>query len=318
MAHELEILSSGNAGMMYIGQTPWHGLGQRLTEEDGYDIAKCMAAAGLDWTVRLDRLRTADGRKSDHYAVTRESDNALLGTVGPRYTPLQNVDAFRWFSPFLEAKTATLHTAGSLRGGSRIWVLTQVSGPKLEVVQGDRVQSFLLLSHGHDGSLAVRVGFTPIRVVCANTLAVAHGEPASKLIRIKHTASMHDNLNNVRDVMDVATQTFVANVAQYRKLAHVHINQADIRRYVKRVLEVEEVKDSDLSARMRNQVEEIVRLGYQGRGNNVAGVKETLWGAYNGLTEYLLGLDGPADVPALEHQPEEEPARNGRKRTAAK
>ena len=118
----------------------------------------------------------------------------MLGVVGPRYTILQNQDAFKWFQPFLEAKEAALHTAGSLRGGSRIWVLAKLNREPLVIAQGDEVEKYLLLSHSHDGSLAVRVGFTPIRVVCQNTLSMAHNADASKLIRFKHTKDIHENL----------------------------------------------------------------------------------------------------------------------------
>ena len=92
----------------------------------------------------------------------------------PGITILQNRDAFKWFQPFLDAKEAALHTAGSLREGSRIWVLAKLNRDPLVIAPGDEVEKFVLLSHGHDGSLAVRVGFTPIRVVVPNTLALAH------------------------------------------------------------------------------------------------------------------------------------------------
>ena len=111
---------------------------------------------------------TADKQeKVARYAVRRKTDGRILGTVGPRYTLLQNKDAFQWFQPFLDAQEAALHTAGSLVHGSRIWVLAKLNRDPLVIAEGDEVEKFVLLSHSHDGSLAVRVGFTPIRVVCA-------------------------------------------------------------------------------------------------------------------------------------------------------
>ena len=136
----------------------------------------------------------------------------------------------RWFQPFLDAKEAALHTAGSLRNGSRIWVLAKLNRDPLVIAQGDEVEKFILLSHGHDGSLAVRVGFTPVRVVCQNTLAMAHGSDASKLIRVKHTKDVHENLANIREVMDLANAEFEATAEQYRLLARKSINQADLRK----------------------------------------------------------------------------------------
>jgi phage/plasmid-like protein (TIGR03299 family) len=159
MAHEIDT-------MAFLGKTPWHGLGTALEASDLYDWQRTCAKAGLDWEVELTPLVTADtNAKVTHRAVRRKSDNRILGVVGPKYCPLQNKDAFKWFQPFLDAKEAALHTAGSLCNGSRVWVLAKVSRDPLVIAAGDEVEKFVLLSHGHDGSLAVRVGFTPIRVV---------------------------------------------------------------------------------------------------------------------------------------------------------
>ena len=150
---------------------------------------------------------------------------------------------------------------------------------------GDEVEKFVLLSHGHDGSLAVRCGFTPIRVVCQNTLSMAHGSDASKLIRVKHMKDVLENLANVREIMDIANQEFEATAEQYRVLARKSVNQADLRRYVKKVFKVEEGQEG--STRLKNIMEEIVGLAEAGRGNDLPSVRNTLWTAYNGVTEFL-------------------------------
>jgi hypothetical protein len=109
MAHEIET-------MAYFGHRPWHGLGTALEEADLYDWRSASKKAGLDWDVELVPLVTHDTQaRVDHRAVRRMSDSKVLGVVGPRYALLQNRDAFTWFQPFLEAKEAALHTAGSLR-----------------------------------------------------------------------------------------------------------------------------------------------------------------------------------------------------------
>ena len=204
MAHELETLA-------YFGGLPWHRLGTALEEGDLYDWPSASKKAGLDWEVELVPLVTADTQAQvTHRAVRRRSDARVLGVVGPRYATLQNKDAFGWFQPFLDAREAALHTAGSLRNGSRVWVLARLNRDPLVIAEGDEVEKFILLSHGHDGSLAVRCGFSPIRVVCANTLAMAHGSNASKLIRLKHTKDVLENLANVREIMDLANAEFEA------------------------------------------------------------------------------------------------------------
>src|SRR5262249_27318291 len=144
--------------------------------------------AGLDWEVELFPLFTATGQQVTHKAVKRSTDGKVLGVVGPRWQPLQNKDAFNWFDPFLAAGQATLEAAGSLAGGTRVWVLAKLNRDPIVVVPGDEVTKYLLLSNGHDGSLAVRCGFTPIRVVCNNTLQMAHNDRVgSQLIRFTHS-----------------------------------------------------------------------------------------------------------------------------------
>jgi phage/plasmid-like protein (TIGR03299 family) len=279
MAHEIET-------MAYFGRLPWHGLGTALAEADLYDWQAASKKAGLDWSVDLVPLVTADTQAQvAHKAVRRSTDSKVLGVVGPRYAPLQNKDAFAWFQPFLDAREAALHTAGSLRGGSRVWVLAKLRRDPLVIASGDEVEKFVLLSHGHDGSLAVRAGFTPIRVVCQNTLSMAHGSDASKLIRVKHTEGVLENLANIREVMDLANQEFEATAEQYRLLARKSVNQADLRKYVKRVLKIDE--EPAPSTRSLNIVEEIVRLAETGRGNDLPSVRGTLWTAYNGVSEFL-------------------------------
>ena len=279
MAHEIE-------SMTFAGQTPWHGLGTALAEADLYDWPNACTRAGLDWGVEMVPLVTHDSQtKVDRRAVRRTSDGRILGTVGPRYCPLQNKDAFGWFQPFLDAREAALHTAGSLRGGSRVWVLAKLNRDPLVIAAGDEVQKFILLSHGHDGSLAVRVGFTPIRVVCQNTLSMAHDSDASKLIRVKHTKDVIENLSNIREIMSRANAEFEATAEQYKRLARKSINQTDLSLYVRRVLKIEDGQEP--SNRTRNMMAEIVRLGETGRGNDLPSIRGTYWSAYNGFNEYL-------------------------------
>src|SRR5262249_5257411 len=155
--------------MFSVRETPWHKLGRVVREAPS--AADAIRLAGLDWPVALQRLRLSDGRTVNRWAVVRATDGAVVGdAVGPQWTPLQNREAVTWFDPFIQAKQAHFETAGSLCEGRRVWILAELNRKPVEVVPGDAVRKFLLLSNSHDGSLAVRVGFTPVRVVCANTL----------------------------------------------------------------------------------------------------------------------------------------------------
>jgi len=268
--------------MMYVGETPWHGLGKEIPEGKKLGIDEALVAAGLDWEVDLRRLYTEDGHTllniNERYAVCRRKDNTVLGIVGPDYTPLQNKDAFAWFQPFLDTADVTLETAGSLKGGSQVWVLAKIQRASLTVGAADEVAHYVLLSNSHDGSVPARVGFTPVRVVCNNTLCLAHESEASRLLRVKHTARIVENLGSVRDIMNIARKDFYATVGQYRALMKRKIDMNDLERYVKVVFALPDKGGKEL-------VTNVAYLMEKGRGSEMAG--RTYWGAYNAVTEYL-------------------------------
>src|SRR5262249_51406745 len=182
MAHQLEVIN-GKASMFFVGKLPWHGLGQQLPGRP--TVREAITASGLDWDVELVPLVTGDSHApAPARAVRRARDQSVLGVVGMQYRALQNMDAFTWFSPFLDTGLAALHTGGGLCDGKKVWLLARIEREPLVIGEGDEIQKFVLLSNSHDGTTSVRVGFTPIRVVCANTLALAHADRAgSKLIR---------------------------------------------------------------------------------------------------------------------------------------
>lgn len=285
MAHEIEIVN-GKASMAYFGEVPWHGLGTPLADEDLYDWEKASVKAGLDWEAEKVPLVTSDTQaKVDAYAVRRKTDGKVLGAVGPRYTILQNRDAFQWFQPFLEAKEAALNTAGALRQGSRVWVLAKLNRSPMQIVPGDEVEKYLLLSHSHDGSLAVRCGLTGIRTVCANTLALSHSSDASMLVRLKHSRSVMDNLAALRETISIANERFEATAEQYRRLARKSINQQDVRKYVYQVLDIKD--ESKASTRIKNIAQDMIDLAETGKGNDLPSVRGSIWASFNGITQYL-------------------------------
>lgn len=291
MSHEIEIQSNGTASAFFVGEPAWHRLGKVFPEDTILDIPTAIAAAGLDWQVRLQPLHmTYDGEDMPvpGYATVRDSDRSVLGVVGQTYKPLQNRDAFNWFQPFLDAGEATLEAAGSLRGGKRVWVLAKLNRDPIEVVKGDEVRKYALLSNGHDGTLAIRAGFSGIRVVCANTLAQAHGDEGSKLLRIRHTNRAVKTLEEVREIMNLADREFTASAEQYKSLARKGVSVEDLKSYVRKVfapkVTLTEVPEEEQSERL---IGKIIPLFEQGRGNDMPGVRGTMWAAYNAVNEYL-------------------------------
>jgi phage/plasmid-like protein (TIGR03299 family) len=271
MAHEVE-------QMMYVGAKPWHGLGKAFVEAPSLEDA--IVAAGLDWTVATEPVYTHFGEKLPALATRRSSDHSILGVVGPSYTPLQNSKAFDFFRPFIEAKEATIESAGSLRNGQRVFVLCKINRDPVVVKGNDTVEKYALLSNSHDGTLAVRVGFTGIRVVCANTLKLSHSSAASKLLRVRHTKNVAEGLDKIQEVMNLADQEFEATADQYRLLASKGLVTQDLETYVKKVFNIAEETDSRLMSK-------IVPLFEKGRGNDLPEIKGTYWAAMNAVSEYL-------------------------------
>jgi phage/plasmid-like protein (TIGR03299 family) len=283
MPHEVE-------GMFYVGREPWHGLGVYIPEENKLSIEEAIAAAGLKWKVGLRHLYTKDARGIpmgllNHYATCRDTDNTVLGIVGKDYKPLQNHDAVKWFQPFLDGGQAILETAGSLQRGAKVWVLARIRRDPLRVAGDDIVSHYLLLSNSHDGRLAVRVGFTPIRVVCHNTLCLAHESKASKLLRVRHTAGVKRNLVSIRETIDLAHREFTATVEQYRRLMGKGINRNDLVKYIRFVFPPKPKESNQRRTGEEKIVPKVIRLFEEGRGSRQAG--RTYWGAYNAVNEYL-------------------------------
>lgn len=296
MAHQLEIVN-GKASMFFVGKTPWHKLGTELANPP--TIEEGIRAAGLDWQVgTLPLVTVPDGRSVDHRATYRMSDGKIFGVVGPAYTPLQNADAFRWFQPLIDAGEVALHTAGALHEGAKVWVLAKINKPPLEIADGDTIERFVLLSHSHDGTQAVRAGFTPIRVVCANTLRMAHNANSdeNKLVKLLHTKNVTTALDALRDTMRVANSRFEATAEQYRKLAGFKVSYTDLRRYVKTVLGIEKEDEYKLPGMTMNKLRKIMMLTKHGHGNK----GETLWDGYNGVTEYLSTEHGRTQETRLD------------------
>lgn len=291
--HEIEINeTTGKASFFAVGTPAWHGLGTVLnappTVEEGIKLA------GLDWTVKKTPMTAGDIEIPNHVAIIRDSDNKVLGVVGKDYSPLQNVKAFEWFQPFLDSGVAQLEAAGSLFGGRKTWVLAKVTGLAAEVVKNDPVESFILLSNSHDGTSSVKAGYTGVRCVCANTLAMAHNDKTSKLLKVKHKGDVGKTLEKIREIMNVHTQEFQATVEQYRDLAKRPCDVETMKKLVRIVFAPAnalpegvvvtpgEEEDED----RRNLENKILPLFEAGIGMDIEGVGGTLWGAYNAITEF--------------------------------
>lgn len=184
MAHLVET-------MAYAGETPWHGLGVRVPDDLTTD--QFLKKAGLDWEVQKIRLGYDwnDGsglithRDSDKYALVRSTDGHELTIISDDWEPVQNQEAFEFFDDFINAGDMEMHTAGSLKNGQIIWVLARVK-ESFTIFGKDEVDSYLLFTNPHLYGQSIDIRFTPIRVVCNNTLTLSLSQKSDLAMKLNH------------------------------------------------------------------------------------------------------------------------------------
>lgn len=282
--------------MMYTNDVPWHGFGIYVGDED-VDSKHAIVAAGLDWKVETkpiffegevedDRLIVNPSIQQrlvpNHRAMVRTDNNRVLGVVGNRYKPVQNSEAFEFLDGLVDAGQMKYHTAGSLRDGRNVWLLGKIGS--LTVVPKDDVDKYLLLYNSHDGSGALRCFFTTVRVVCANTVAIALNEGKGTGICLRHTSRVHDHLIEGKDILQIADKEF----KQYEVFAK---HMAKTKMTNKMMIEFAEKLFPDPPAHVKSERhikkrEVLVDLFEFGTGQDILNVRGTAWAGYNALTEF--------------------------------
>lgn len=214
MAHELEIdEETGVASMAYAGETPWHGLGVPVSND--LTARQMQEKAGLDWSVKKYSMFAEVGGKrvkSKMKALVRSTDSKILTEVGEGWNPVQNDDAFDFFSEFVLAGDMEMHTAGSIRGGTMVWALAKVK-ESFDIFGGDKIDSYLLFSNPHMYGKSIDIRFTPIRVVCNNTLTWSLNQRASISYKAGHRTPF--NPDAVKETLGLAHEKF----AKYKEMA---------------------------------------------------------------------------------------------------
>ena len=206
MAHMVET-------MAYAGEVPWHGLGVRVPAD--LHPTQMLQKAGLDWTVRkvpayadVAGQRVAVGRS----ALVRDSDDSILDVVSDDWNVLQNAEAFEFFHDFVANGDMEMHTAGSLRDGQLVWALAKVNDG-FELFKGDQVDSYLLFSNPHKYGWSIDVRFTPIRVVCNNTLTLSLNTSSKNFVKVSHRRQFDGDM--VKETLGIAKE----KLATYREMA---------------------------------------------------------------------------------------------------
>lgn len=278
--------------MMYVGASPWHGLGTRL--ETLATSEEAMVAGGLDYRVIKAPLKAVVGGEmvsvAGRFATVREDTNDVLGVVGARYTIVQNKDAFRFFDGLVGTGEAIYETVGALGLGEKIWILAKLPS-YIRVKGNDIVDKYLLLSASHDGTSLIRAKLTPIRVVCNNTLSMALAG-AEQEVRIRHTASAEERLEVGHKIIGLSNVLYNDLAEIFQKMAVSSITNAQLLEYVKAL-----VPDNALAenhTRTENIRSKILELHETGAGASMS--RGTVWGCYNAVTEYTDHVYTTTDI----------------------
>jgi len=298
MAHGIET-TDGRANIAYAGGTPWHQLGQKL--DAAFDAETALKEANLDWEVEvaplyyetLENLDESGSRqyikhvKSTKGQIVRRGDTGVeLGVVGPKYSPLQNKEAFGFFDGLFGKDTCRYETAGFTGKGERIWLLANMADQDpVEILPDDVVQKYLLLTNSHDGTYSAMASFTPIRVVCNNTLTAAVGKmmKQTSTVRVKHVGDVADRMQFAGKILAQAGVFYDEVRDLFQAFARKQLNGEQTRTYIHRSL----FDDNKETKARTDKVDEVEGLMHTGLGSDIKGVRGTVWGAYNAVTEYL-------------------------------
>lgn len=192
-------MSADVESMFYVRETPWHGLGVKV--EKALSSRKALEFAGLNWNVVQKPIYTSDNVLIPSFkANVRESDGKILGVVTDRYRIVQNKEAFA-FTDSLLGEGVRYETAGSLQEGKKVWLLANL--PEKYKILDDEVNSYMVFSNSHDGTGAIKVAMTPIRVVCNNTLNLALNS-AKRVWSAIHTGNINEKLDEAMKTLLLA------------------------------------------------------------------------------------------------------------------
>lgn len=317
MAHNLNIKSNGEASFFSVKEKAWHGLGKIVSEAQTSEEA--IKLAGLDFRVerasllaQLPELSTHEVKlqnkaiKNDgkyfaaspvfsKFATYRTDNNAVLGIIGKRYEIVQNTQAFDFFDTIVGSKQAIFETAGALGNGETIFITAKL--PDNIIVKGvDIIEQYLFLTMSHDGSGSIQAAFTPVRIVCNNTLQLALKNCSNK-IRIRHTKSAHSKLESGAKLMGIAHKASEEYSQIFERMSSVKVTDIQVKDFVSDLyMTAEEYKlhkegaTNFLSQKKVNQLNNVLTYYNEGIGQETITTQGTVFGLYNAITGYYQNV----------------------------
>jgi len=313
MAHNLNYNErTGRYSFFSVQQKAWHNLGQIV--EQYPTSQEAIKYAGLDYQVIKAPLYTGgtgigidnDGEIKeggniivpDQYATMRTDTNTVFGVVGKEYQIVQNADAFAFFDAIVGGGEGILYeTAGALGKGERIFITAKLPD-YIRVGNGDDVtEKYIFLTTSHDGTGSIAAAFTPIRIVCQNTLNAAIGN-MSNVIRIRHTSGAKQRLEDAHKVMGLANTLSIQLEGIFNQWSKVRITDEEVKKLIQLALcpnketldALKKGADDELSTVFKNTCEDAFAYAMIADTQQMDTTKGTLFGAYNAVTGYYQNV----------------------------
>lgn len=283
--------------IMYTGEKPWHKLGAEL--QNPATSEEAIIAAGLNWKVEVCNLGYSNESKwhkiPEQFATVRTDKMVPLGIVGRLYTPIQNIEAFNFFDAIVGEKKAIYHVAGALGKGETVWMLAKLPDDIRITGTDDIINKYLLLVNSHDATRSLRMFFTPIRVVCQNTLSAALSvRKSGEGVALRHFPDIQLKVEQARKTLSIAVNYYKELSEAFNALARYEIKEGWLDQYLAFVMPVTD--NGEASTRMLN-IRAGMRDCFDSVSNSLPGIKGTAWAAYNSVTEYV---DHHREIPKLD------------------
>lgn len=281
MAHLVE-------NMAYINATPWHGLGNRLPENQPLEVWQ--KAAGMDFEIKETEVlySVSEGvglhvkTSPDNKVLFRSDTKAPLSVVSNRYQVVQPKEVLEFYRDLVEAGGFELETAGVLKGGRKLWALAS-TGQEVFLKGNDQVKAYLLLATACDGTMATTAQFTSVRVVCNNTLQMAVGD-SKGAIKVPHSTTF-DPIQ-VKQSLGLGVTAWDQFMDSIKVLSERKIHRIEAMNYL-----VEVLGDPELPLTKQANEKAIGKVyalfNGKGLGSELAAANDTAWGLLNAVTEYV-------------------------------
>ena len=291
MSHDLDE-STGKPAMAYVGERPWHGLGEALPPDQ--DIETWVQAARLDWEIEMLPVNYQMGGRNhvmrDRFVLARSDTQAALSVVSGDYRVVQPKEVLEFYRDLVEERHYQLETAGALDGGRKVWALAR-TGLVAGVADNaaDELGAYVLLATSCDKSLATTIAFTSVRVVCQNTLSFAVHEvkkESRRSIKVNHSRRFDaDQIKKDLGLMDESWEKFKL---QLTPMAGKAMSDSAAEEFFQSLFQSEkEMKEGTISDQKRKEVMQLMSFYRHAPGQNLPTAKNTLWGAVSAVTYYV-------------------------------